>query len=164
MHQHKQLSATLAEAFIAQALPPIAQDTPGLKSPTRHPVESVVLVAAIACRVLDAERSEMHLLRGAAAVSPELAAIGQKEQMRFEQQAPVIDVLVDSGRLENGLDVPTARDILWTLSGRETYRMLVIERGWSSERYEAWLSELLVAALLRDRVRAWESPFTARCR
>ncbi|MEU6579292.1 helix-turn-helix domain-containing protein [Nocardia sp. NPDC046763] len=118
---------------------------------TTDPVQRLRLVAAIARRVLDAERSEMHLLHGAAAVSPELAAIGQeKEQMRFEQQAPVIDVLVGSGRLKAGLDVATARDILWTLSGRETYRMLVIERGWSSERYEAWLAELLVEALLRD--------------
>jgi hypothetical protein len=53
-----------------------------------------------------------------------------------------------SGQLPSGLDEKEARDIFWTLTARDIYRMLVIERKWSSERYEKWLSEAIVSALV----------------
>jgi len=39
---------------------------------------------------------------------------------------------VDDGR---------AADVLYTLSGSETYRQLVIERGWSPVQFEEWLAD-----------------------
>jgi hypothetical protein len=44
--------------------------------------------------------------------------------------------------------VLTTRDILWVFIGRDIYRMLVIEQGWTSEEYEKWLAELLVNTLI----------------
>jgi hypothetical protein len=41
-----------------------------------------------------------------------------------------------------------ARDILWTLTSYDIHRRLVIERNWSSDRYEEWLGDTLVATLL----------------
>jgi hypothetical protein len=46
------------------------------------------------------------------------------------------------------LDEKEARDLFWTLTARDIYRMLVIERKWSSDRYEKWLSEAIVSALV----------------
>jgi hypothetical protein len=43
-----------------------------------------------------------------------------------------------------------ARDALWTLTGRETYRMLVITRGWTPDQYEKWLGDTLIRTLLAD--------------
>jgi hypothetical protein len=60
-------------------------------------------------------------------------------------------MLAASGQLRPELSTDIARDILWTLTGRETYRMLVIECGWPSERYETWLADLLAHALLTRR-------------
>jgi AcrR family transcriptional regulator len=40
-------------------------------------------------------------------------------------------------------------DILVTLTAPLLYRMLVAERGWAPERYEQWLGDLLVSALLQ---------------
>ncbi|MBV8587219.1 MAG: TetR/AcrR family transcriptional regulator, partial [Verrucomicrobia bacterium] len=95
------------------------------------------------------ERSEFDLLRQAGVVLPELAAIErEKECGRYEAQAQTITLLVQSGRLKTGLDETEARDIFWTLTARDVYRMLVIERGWSSDRYEQWLSDTIVAALV----------------
>ncbi len=50
--------------------------------------------------------------------------------------------------LAKGLTLQKARDILWTLTGRDMYRMLVIERGWTSDEYEKWLAQILVKSLL----------------
>ncbi len=46
--------------------------------------------------------------------------------------------------------VSKARDILWAFTGRDMYRMFVIEQGWTSEEYETWLAQLLVKMLTGD--------------
>jgi AcrR family transcriptional regulator len=116
---------------------------------TNDPAERLRGAAGIARQVYDSERAELELLRGAAAVSPELAGVERaREIARYEHQARLIESLVASGRLRPGVDAATARDILWTLTGRETFRMLVNERRWSPARYQSWLGDLLVSALL----------------
>jgi hypothetical protein len=32
-------------------------------------------------------------------------------------------------------------------TGRDIYRMFVLERGWSSDKYEEWLARTLIQAL-----------------
>ena len=44
--------------------------------------------------------------------------------------------------------VETATDILWALNRPSFCALLANERGWSPERYERWLGELLEAHLL----------------
>lgn len=46
------------------------------------------------------------------------------------------------------MSLSKARDISWAFTGRDLYRMLVIEQGWSSDEYEKWLEELLVKVLI----------------
>lgn len=46
------------------------------------------------------------------------------------------------------IDQATATDLLWCFSNEEIYRELVHERGWSPDRYEAWLGATLVAQLV----------------
>jgi hypothetical protein len=36
---------------------------------------------------------------------------------------------------------------MWMCTDRDVYRMLVLERGWSSDQYETWLAETLIRAL-----------------
>jgi AcrR family transcriptional regulator len=115
------------------------------------PAERLAYAARIARQIYDAERAEMEVLRGAGALSPEIALIErEKEGARREAQGPLLELLARRKLLRRGLDVEAARDILWTLTGREVYRMLVLERGWSSDRYEAWLVRLIPAELLAD--------------
>lgn len=116
---------------------------------THDPAGRLRGAAAITRQVYDGERIELEFLRGAGAISPELAAIVRsRESARYEAQAGLIEFLVASGALRDGLDAVAARDVLWTLTGRETFRMLVVERRWSPSRYQAWLADLLVTALL----------------
>jgi AcrR family transcriptional regulator len=116
---------------------------------THDPIERLRLIPRIARQVYDARRAELELLQGTGAIAPELAALAREiECQRFEAQKLHITLLSESGRLRPGLSVSAARDILWALTGWELYRSLVQERGWSSDQYEAWLGELLVASLV----------------
>ena len=36
---------------------------------------------------------------------------------------------------------------MWMYTGRDIYRMFVLERGWSSNEYEEWLAQALIEAL-----------------
>ena len=104
---------------------------------------------ALVQRTKEITHPEMNLLRGAVLVGPEFAELEREmEQRRFERQETNIKRLVIAKALRAGISVPTARDILWALTGRESYRLLVVERKWSSDRYEKWLGDLLISALL----------------
>jgi len=107
--------------------------------------------ARIARQIHDAQRAGFELLRGAGVVAPELARLEQqRERIRYEREEAMILSLRKAKRLRPGLSYRTARDILWTLTGSEVYRMLVRERGWSSARYQEWLADTLVHSLLID--------------
>jgi AcrR family transcriptional regulator len=112
------------------------------------PIEELRLVPKIARRVYDAERDLIGVLRGAGVVAPELSEVLQeREGSRYQGQVFHINRLVEAGRLRSGLPPEEARDILWTFTGRDLYRLLVQERGWSSDRYEEWLADTLTRLL-----------------
>jgi len=116
---------------------------------TIDPEEKLRFPARIARRIHDAQSSSFDRFRGAGVVAPDLAALEtERECNRYEAQKKIITFLKHAGRLRKGLSETQARDILWTLTSREVYRMLVCERGWSSQAYENWLAEMLAAALL----------------
>ena len=107
------------------------------------------LAARIPRQIHDAQSATFDLLRGAGVVAPELAKLEQqRERVRYERQEKMVISLREAGRLRPGLDFRTARDILWMLTGRDVYRMLVRERRWSSQKYQDWLAETLVHSLL----------------
>lgn len=113
------------------------------------PVVRLRLAAPIARGIHESQSATLDLLRGAGVVAPELAKLDrEKECQRYERQEGTIALLRDSGKLRAGLDYTTARDIFWTLTGRDLYRMLVHERGWSPEKYQDWLADTLVHLLV----------------
>src|SRR5258707_4715380 len=107
------------------------------------------LTARIARQIHDAQSAAFDLLRGAGVVAPELAKLEQqRECLRYERQERMILSLNEARRLRPHLEVQTARDIFWMLTGRDVYRMLVRERGWTSQQYQDWLADTLVQSLL----------------
>jgi len=112
--------------------------------------ERIRMAASIARAVHDSAKAETALIRGAAALSRELNALERSgERQRYQRQQPTIALLFEQRRAARGLDVDRARAILWALTGRDLYRMLVIEREWSSDAYQEWLADLLVRTLVR---------------
>jgi AcrR family transcriptional regulator len=116
---------------------------------TQDPRERIKFPARIARRIYESEHAVLDLLRGAGAVAPVLAkGESEGECMRYEAQQGMIQYLVQTRNLRAGLDEKRARDILWSLTSRDMYRMLVRDQGWTAEQFEDWLASLLVETLI----------------
>jgi AcrR family transcriptional regulator len=88
-------------------------------------------------------------LREAARGDPDLAAIWERHKTdRLEGMAAFASHLAAEGALRPGLSEVEARDVLWTLNSTDVHDLLVGERGWSPERYGAWVAEQLIAAVI----------------
>jgi AcrR family transcriptional regulator len=127
---------------------------------TTDPESRLRFAARIARQIHEAQSVTFDLLRGAGVVAPELAKLErQREDLRYERQERMITSLGQDASLRPGLDHRTARDILWMLTGRDVYRMLVRERGWFAGKYQHWVAEALVQSLLiqgrANPVRSW---------
>jgi AcrR family transcriptional regulator len=117
------------------------------------PVRLIALTAHVARAIYEGESSELGLLRGAAAFSPSLRKLEREfEKIRFEMQRNRLRRLFAESRQKKGLAFTDARRILWMCSSRDVYRMLVHEGGWTPARYQKWLSETLVDALVERRI------------
>lgn len=112
------------------------------------PLQRLRFAAAIARQIYDSEQGMIELMGGAGVVSPDLAnKMKHREMDRRKAQSPVIDRLEETGRLKPGLDREKAADILWALTGRDLYRLLVQIQGWPADQYQEWLADSLIAAL-----------------
>lgn len=115
----------------------------------QSPTKRLRITAKLSRQIYDAERGLMDILRGASVVAPEFKELEQeREHRRYERQGEYVKKLMKDKALNKGLTIQKARDILWSLTGRDMYRMLVIERAWSSDEYEKWLGKVLVESLL----------------
>lgn len=121
----------------------------------QSPRKCLSITAKLSRQIYDAERELIDILRGASVVAPELRELEQeREQRRYERQGEYVKKLMQSKALSKGLTIQKARDILWSLTGRDMYRMLVIERAWSSDAYEKWLGKVLIESLLNiDKIK-----------
>jgi AcrR family transcriptional regulator len=90
------------------------------------------------------------LLSAAHSGDPELANLAATiSRERLLGATAVTNHLADLGALDPRVNREQAPDVVWTLISPEVYRMLVLERGWSGESYEQWLTSSLTAALLQ---------------
>jgi AcrR family transcriptional regulator len=89
------------------------------------------------------------LLEGAGTGDPELRELlAALERERLAGADRVVGQLAAVGALRDGLDPEQARDVVWTLISFEVTRLLVHGRGWSLDRWQAWLATTLADALL----------------
>lgn len=134
------------QALIDEALPPHTFTALVDESMQEtSPKERLKISAKLARSIYDAESGLMDILRDASVLSSECKELEQElERRRFERQADFVRNLGPALRMPS----ETARDILWALTGRDIYRMFVIERGWTSDDYEKWLGDMLAKSLL----------------
>jgi AcrR family transcriptional regulator len=113
------------------------------------PVRLVALTAHVARAIYEGESSDLALIRGASAFSPALRKLEQEfEDLRFEMQEERMKLLFAQSKQARGLNFDEARRVLWMYTSRDVYRMLVQEGGWTPDRYQEWLSDTLVTALV----------------
>jgi AcrR family transcriptional regulator len=115
-----------------------------------HPPERLRFAARIARHIYDSQMKLIELFQGASLVAPELAkVIEEREAMRFTRQKNMIDFIRQAGWLNPDIGAQKARDILWALTSRDLYSMMVLKQKWSSKEYEDWLAGVLSESLLR---------------
>ncbi|GGM90829.1 hypothetical protein ACFFX1_19330 [Dactylosporangium sucinum] len=56
--------------------------------------------------------------------------------------------LAAAGHLRGGLDPAAAADACWVLLSPQLYRLSTVDRGWTADAYEEWLTRMLAASLL----------------
>ena len=91
------------------------------------------------------------VLVSAAGADPEAAALlDELTSQRREGQRMVARSLARAGALRPELRERDAVDVIHALMSPEVYRLLVLDRRWRPQRYETWLTHLLVGQLLAD--------------
>jgi AcrR family transcriptional regulator len=89
--------------------------------------------------------SILGTIRSAAVVEPDASALWQLIQSDFyANQRALVATIHERGGLRAGLDVER------TLNHPDVWLLLVGQRGWSSEQFEAWFADVTCAQLLRE--------------
>jgi AcrR family transcriptional regulator len=90
-----------------------------------------------------------RILVSAAASDPDAAALlDELTQQRQQGQGLMARSLARADALLPKLRERDAADIIHALMSPEVYRLLVSDRGWPPERYEQWLTAILIDQLL----------------
>jgi AcrR family transcriptional regulator len=106
----------------------------------------------IAAQINSRTAAIYRILVSAAASDPDAAALlDELTRQRQEGQARIARSLARARALRPKLRERDAGDIIHALLSPEVYGLLVVDRGWPPERYEAWLTQTLVDQLVAVR-------------
>lgn len=144
------VEAVLAGGSTRAAVP--VEERPAIRAVIEEPDPRRQIVLYVATQPGIHRRSGplLRALQGGIATDPELRAVwDEMEAWRLEGQGRFVAMLAERGALRHDVSFEEARDIVWTLSSLAVHDLLVVERGWTYERYEAWLSAAITGALLR---------------
>jgi AcrR family transcriptional regulator len=115
----------------------------------RSQKRQIASIAAGVAEVLERARPVDDIMRGAAAVDPEIAVLRARIQAgRYDNMRRFASWVAANGPLRGGMDQEEAAAVLWTLASPEVHKLLTADRGWSSKRYKTWLAGTLARALL----------------
>jgi AcrR family transcriptional regulator len=99
--------------------------------------------------IIERVRPVDDIIRGAAAVDADVAALRARvQESRHQSMRTFVSWVVANGPLREGLTEEDAASIVWTLTSPEVHGLLRAVRGWSRDRYTAWLGETLTRILL----------------
>lgn len=115
----------------------------------RDPRQQLAQLAVISTRIGERIAPLYEVMSAAAGSDPEIAdTFRRQQQARYDDQQRVARALSRRGALRDGMTARRATDILWTIASPRTHHSLVTERGWPTEVYQQWLTDVLVASLL----------------
>jgi AcrR family transcriptional regulator len=123
----------------------------GPQAVRREPDQRAQLAAFAAdvSSILERARPVADIIRGAAAVDAEIAALrSETEAYRYRNIRQLVSWLAAKGPLRGALTEDDGAAIAWTMASPEVHGLLRVARGWTAERYAAWLRESLTRILL----------------
>ncbi len=149
------LAAILENSVESFAYDKLRDKIPALKSGGPR----VEAIARFMSLLLENNAPGFQVMRGLGMVSPDLGAVeADHDLMLYEKAQRQIREMAEDGLLRPDIDAETATDVYWALSAPGTHRRLTQLRGWTSERYAAWLAELLSYLLLDSPAERNELP------
>jgi AcrR family transcriptional regulator len=117
------------------------------------PVRQLRLTARYSREVKVRVGSLFEVIRGAAVVDPDIAALWERIQREFHAtQRTIVESLETKNALRSGLSVDRAADILWTLNHPNVWQLLVHERDWTPEEHERWWGDIAAIQLLEPAI------------
>lgn len=129
---------------IPVAARPRVRELLGAEDPRRR----LAGLAAISVDINTRTAPMLRVLMSAADSDPEAAVIlDELGRQRRAGQSSVATSLAQSAALRAGMQADDAADLIHALASPELYRLLVIERNWSADRYERWLADTLASQL-----------------
>ena len=99
--------------------------------------------------IIERARPVDDIMRGAAAVDSEVAALrARNQEHRFGNLLKFVSWVTANGPLRGDLHPEAAAGIVWALTSPEMHRLLRVDRAWTAQRYAEWLAETLTLTLL----------------
>lgn len=133
------------DEHVAMADRPHVRAITAIEDPSEQLAAFVDLVVRLNERVAPLYR----ILVSAASSDPDAAALlDELTRQRQEGQRIIARSLARTGALREGVRERDAADIIHALLSPEMYRLLVVDRGWSTERCAQWLSSVLAQQLI----------------
>jgi len=144
------LKALLDVSIAGDDEPVAVEDRPTVVSLFAEP-DPVLLLSGIAgvTTAINQRTSDIYRVLVSAAGSDPAAAelLENLQQQRDSGQRQIVTALARNGSLRAGLEELDAMDLVHAIMSPEVYRLLVVDRGWTAEKYRRWLSTTLVQQL-----------------
>ncbi len=107
--------------------------------------EKLAQASHMTTQIYAAEKEMVSALKGLAGLSEELNRLEQEqEERRYSRQEDTVKLLLKHNNVSSDLNLKQARDLFWTFTSRDFYRLLVIERGWTPTEFEQFLRQFLL--------------------
>jgi AcrR family transcriptional regulator len=149
--KHGILKSLLDQSIVGDDEDVAMADRPHVRAllTARDPNEQLAGFVALITEVNAGVAPLYRVLVSAAGNDPDAAALlDTLTHQRQQGQRRIARSLARVGALRTGVRERDAADIIHALLSPELYRLLVIDRGWTTERYETWLTKMLVEQLL----------------
>jgi AcrR family transcriptional regulator len=145
------LSSVLDVAFVGDDEPIAFHERPAVKAALAEPDPRDLLrsFARLCGELLDRSGRLQDVLLSASEVDDDAAELlDRTRSQRHTGQSRVGEALAGRKLLAPGISRAHAADIIYALMSPDLYRVLTVERGWPTDRYERWLAQSLCDALL----------------
>ena len=117
------------------------------RSKSQH--EQIRLFAAGMRQIMPRVGPIFQVMHTAASTEPEIATLlGQVLEQRLEGMRAFVRMVTSNGPLRRGVEAQSAAESVWAVSSAEMHWLLTVDRGWSGDRYEKWLTDSLEVILL----------------
>jgi AcrR family transcriptional regulator len=136
---------------IGTARPILEQDwVPALRAEP-DPRRRLRILATNGRAILERRGAMDEVVRHAAATDPQIAALRDVgKAQRLAGQRELLRIVIGGSSLRRGLDLDAAADAIYAIGSPETYRLLVVDRGWTGDRFEQWYGDTLERILFDD--------------